>query len=270
MTFQLAVPQVQFADAKRKTERAEKPWLALLGDIQASHGETDVAKWQFHAARMQDDGYLEIMPGCFEHFAKGVGKPSDEIVVEMRKVVDGAIAKCEEVYPAAKHYFEGERLEKTMKRIGAIFILAQRCGKAFAVCSAFSKILVGHGIEVPQYLEPKAIAIGSERREDRRDRREGRRDRNDGDRRSSGSGMFTHVPVKRPMMLNAAGALVPVRYKHKEIAKASPEEQERNRLAKIAARNNRKAERAARKAAKKAEAKAEKGKKNAKQTDKRK
>lgn len=226
-------------EVQRKQERHDEPSKKLLEDMRATAADTTFETWNDHAAEIHKVGYVSVWPVVFDQFGKYCPKNMTALKL---KVVAGAVEECKEKF-SSKHYFEGKNLDRTMKRIGAIYLLALKMKRENHVRFAFAPILSGHGIDVPDYLKPQiaVAAVAQPKREERGVRRPVER------QSRAAVEMFKHAPEPAKIAVRADGTSYLLKAKHKAIVALTAEEREareKQRLAEKAAADKKKAEQA--------------------------
>lgn len=182
--------------AQHTEQRLENPSLKLTEDMRSAANDEAIKTWEYLAAEMQKIGYVKVWPVAFEL----LGKLGPKGFAALKQtVVAGAVAECVDKF-ANKHYFEGERLERTMKRIGAIYLLAQRVERAGFVQFSFAPILEKYGVEVPDYLKLD-LTMSS--------KNQGGHHLN-GQLRQNQEGVFKNKRPMKPMMVNKLGKLIEI------------------------------------------------------------
>lgn len=202
----------QLKKVQQAQNRLANPSLKLTEDMKAAAGDETLTTWQHLAAEMQKIGYVRVWLEAFELLGKHCPKGFTAL---KQTVVSGAVEECLQRF-AEKHYFEGERLERTMKRIGAIFLLARKVDREHFVQFSFGPILDGHGVTVPGYLKLTAKPEAVRREEHRRVSAERE------PLRPSAREMFKNAPPKASLAIRPDGTVYEVR-KHKPITVLTPE-----------------------------------------------
>lgn len=235
----MSIVAITLEKIQHTAARLENPSLKLTEDMKTAATDESSETWEHLAAEMQKIGYARVWPIAFELVGKNCPKSFTAL---KQKVVSGAVAECVAKF-ADKRCFEGERLDKSMKRIGAIFLLAQRVDRVGFVQTAFAPIFTNHGIPVPDYL--KLEWKQPVRKNTSVVHRPGQHERP----RKGALEMFKYAPEEKVLVENRRGEWLPVK-KHKPIVPLTDEQKAMR--AKLAAE---------RKAAKAAKAAAEAGKK---------
>ncbi|MDO8520542.1 MAG: hypothetical protein Q7S52_00310 [bacterium] len=213
----IGTPQA-LKQAQDTEELYEKPSLRLIKNMEATPEDAPFEVWNGHAAEAQKIGYVSVWLDVFYGF-----RNSPKGFTALRqKVVSGATAECREKF-ASKHYFEAERLDRTMKRIGAIYMLAQKDKRENHVRFAFAPILAGHGINVAKvapYLVPQIAVAGPAE-----SKREVHQERGLSERPSrSVVKMFENAPEPARIAVRADGTSYLLKAKHKPIVALTSEE----------------------------------------------